>query len=330
MRVAPFFVLPLLLMPILGCRPKAPQGTEWVRTAPAGAQVGLSGRAGWVLEQKQFQSLVARNPLAEQVLELFLHQARISPKLEAGRISFYILDTPAPTAGKPVDPEAFLIQLGGFSEPHALQAAMSSSFPPEGTLIIDGKEFPLHVVLDFNQVHVRAMADSQGRIWLGELRALSQLSSRGALPKGHPILRASAWTNRDAPLQGFVLPEGFQHQLKEDKSSDFATDFAQKLPPGVEGLAWSLQPGEGKNPVHRVDLAVVGTPAAISQITPWLQRIGALASTQQESGTQPPELMQESTRAGLRCQLTGPQVTQLMSKLNQPGFKFSAGEGARP
>lgn len=329
MRVAPFLLLPLLLAP-LGCKPKAPQGTPWIRTAPAGTQVALSGRAGWVLDNRQFQSLVTRNPLAEQVLELFLKQARIAPKVDKGRISFYILDLPKEAKDLESTVDSFLIQLGGFSDPLALQAAMANAFPPEGTLAVGGKEFPLHVVLDYNQVHIRALADAEGHIWLGELRALAALGTRGSLAKGHPILRASAWTSGDAALQGFILPEGFRAQLKNDKGVASPRDLARELPPGIEGLAWSLQPGEGKNAVHLVELSVVGTPAAISQITPWLQRIGALASTQQDGGAQPPELMQEATRAGLRCQLSDAQVAQLFSKLNQPNFKFSGPEGPKP
>lgn len=328
MRPLTVLMLPLLLAP-LACKPKAPQGTPWVRTAPAGTQVALSGRAGWVLDQRQFQSLVARNPLAEQVLELFLKQARISPKLDNGRISFYILDLPKDPKDLGAAADSFLLQLGGFNEPIALQTAMASAFPPEGSLTVNDKEFPLHVVLDYNQVHIRAMADAEGHIWLGELKALATLGTRGSLPKGHPILRASAWTNGKAPLQGFILPEGFRAHLK-DKGEGAPRDLARELPPGIEGLVWSLQPGEGKPAIHQVELSVVGTTAAIAQITPWLQRIGALASTQQDSGAQPPELMQEPTRAGLRCQLTDTQVSQLFSKLNQPNFKFSGPEGPKP
>lgn len=318
--------LPLLLLPVLACKQRAAQGPEWLRTAPAGTQLGLSGNAGWMLDQQQFQALVARNPLAEQVLELFLKQARISPKVESGRISFYVLDLPKPTRDSqkpPTDLGTFLIQLGQFKEPQALQAALASSFPPEGSLVMRGREFPLHVVLDINDIHVRAMADEAGRIWLGDLKALAQLSRHGFLPLGHALLKAAAWTNDQAPLQGFILPQAFKLQLKDEPVGN----LARELPEGIEGLVWSLTPGQGKAAIHRMELAVAGDPNGIAQVTPWLQRIGALASTQQDAG-QAPELMQERDRAALRCQLTEAQVGALMAKLNQPQFKLSGGAGA--
>lgn len=321
----PPLALSLLLLPVLGCKQKAAQGPEWLRTAPAGTQLGISGSAGWLLDQQQFQALVARNPLAEQVLELFLKQARISPKVESGRISFYVLELPKGTK-EPGSPKAdlgtFLIQLGQFKDPMALQATLAGSFPPEGSLMVGGREFPLHVVLDYNEVHVRAMSDGSGRIWLGEMKALNQLAQQGFMPAGHGLLRAAAWTHETAPLQGFILPQAFKLQLKDEPVGN----LARELPEGITGLAWSVTPGQEKNRLHRMELAVCGEPNGISQVTPWLQRIGALASTQQDAG-QAPELMQERDRVGLRCQLTDTQVTQLMAKLNQPQFKFSSHPG---
>lgn len=318
MRRFSAFTLSLALLPALACKTRAVQGPEWLRTAPAGTQIGLSGNAGWLLDQQQFQALVARNPLAEQTLELFLKQARISPKVESGRISFYVLDLSSATGKGSFKPGAFLIQLAQFRDPQALQTVLASSFPAERTLTMQGKEFPLHVILDVNDVQIRAVADEAGRIWLGELKALEQLGQRGYLPKGHPILRAAAWTEDKAPLQGFILPEAFRMHLKDEPMAN----LARELPEGIAGLAWSLSPGQGKAPIHRFELAVSGNPNGISQVTPWLQRIGALASTQQEAGPAP-ELLQEPDRTALRCQLTEAQASQILSKLNQPQFKLS-------
>mgnify|MGYP003590093327 CR=1 FL=1 len=68
--------VPLLLILAPGCKPRATRVPDWVRSAPAEASMAVSGRVGWLLERQELQAVVSRNPLAEQVLDLFLRQGR--------------------------------------------------------------------------------------------------------------------------------------------------------------------------------------------------------------------------------------------------------------
>ena len=313
---------------ILGCHPRQAKAPDWVLTAPASTVMAVSGQAGWVLEQPQFQTFLERYPLADQTLDLFLKRAHINPHQETGRITFYVLNLPVlgnPGGVKP-DSSDFLIQLGGFQDSGALQVAISDAFPAEGSLPIEGRELPLYVVLDLNQYHIRVVTDSAGRVWLGDLGALARLGS-GRLPPRNPVALSAEWVNGNAPFQGYLRPQG----ILAAASSHLPAERARNLPQGIESLAWSVTPGTGKDQLHRFELAITGSKEGVLQVAPWLQRFVAAATAMQGAPSQPPEILQETRRIGLRAQLTQNQVNTALSKLSQPGISWvPAAKPAKP
>lgn len=319
------------LVASLGCQRKRVQAPDWVAVAPAGTVMALSGQAGWILEQPQFQTFLEQYPMADQTLELFLKRAHISPHQETGRITFYLMDLPAlanatPANGAPAKTAEFLIQLGGFHHPEALLLAVADAFPAEGSLPIHGRDLPLYVLLDFNQFHIRAVTDADGRVWLGDLGSLTKLGA-GKLPPRNPVASAVEWTNGAAPFQGFLRPKG----LLQAATVNLPAELARELPQDIEALAWSVTPGNGTEDLHRFELAITGSKAAVLQVAPWLQRFVAAATALQGARSQPPEILQEGQRIGLRAQLTPDQVNTALAKLNQPGIHWGgAGKPARP
>jgi hypothetical protein len=309
----------LVLAP--GCRPKAAQGPEWMHSIPAGSQVAFSAEARWILENKEFQGALARSPLAEQALDLFLNKARVSPHLETGHITFFVMGTPSLDPKKPEAlTRAFLIRLSGFKNPQNLYLALAESFPMEGSLVVGGKELALHVILDFNQVHLRAVAEPGGATWIGDLSTLSALTAAASPPPRGSIARAAEWMNPKAPFQGFLMTESLLAQLPKDK---LPADWAAELPQGLEALAWSIDPATDGKGAHRVELSVAGKPEGVKQTVPWLQRLVAISNSLDPQNKQAAELVQENDRAGIRCTLSQEQVNTLMNRLGQPALRLS-------
>lgn len=300
---------------LAGCGKRRTPAPDWVASAPAGTVMAVSGRAGWVIGQPGFQGLLHNVPFAEQTLDLFLKKARITPHKDTGRVSLYVLSMPKPGGDGKEIPE-FIIQLGGFKDQAAVNLAVTEAFPVEGSLPLNRHELPIHVILDVNQVHIRAVADAEGRIWLGDLKSLTRLD-QGFLPARHPVLKAAEWTAADAPIQGFVQAGA----VLEGLAGRVPPELAQNLPKGIESLAWSVAPGD--HGLHRFDLALTGSPEAILQVVPWVQRFMAAASALQGApGAQPPELLQERNRIGLRCQLSADQINQALAKVAQPALSL--------
>ena len=304
------------------CGRRRPAAPAWALAAPAATVMAVSGQAGWVLEQPGFQAFIEKYPYADQALDLFLKRAHIDPHLETGRITFYALSFPAQKGekGQVTVPE-FVIHLGGFKNQSAVHMAITDAFPAEGFLPLGKQEFPVYVVLDFNQYHFRAVADPAGGIWLGELRSLATLGA-GPLPHQSPVLHACEWINGAAPIQGFLRPQA----ILEDLSGRVPPELAKNLPKGIDALAWSVTPGgPGKDGLHRFELSLSGSREGVVQVAPWIQRFVAIASSVQ--GTTPaqaPEILQEKHRIGLRCRLSGEQINQAMGKLWQPGISFAS------
>jgi hypothetical protein len=271
------------------------------------------------LEEPQFQAQLAKFPMAEQSLDLFLKKAHISPHGETGRVSLFVMDPILDLTSRkvPVQTSSFLLQFHGFKDPKSLQTAVAESFPIEGSLQLQGNDLPLHVVMDINQAHIRILTDLEGNLWLGDLSALTSLGSQGLLPKHHPVLSAVAWIDGSAPLQGFVRPDSILSQI----SGQIPADINRELPRGVECLAWSVAPaGGGDQPLYAVQIAITGSPEGIVQAASWMQRIVAIATSLRTGSAPPPDLLQERTRALLRCHLSWDQVTQVLSKLSQPNL----------
>lgn len=295
------------------CKPR-PVVPAWMQSAPPSASLGVSGDLGWLLRQAAFQQLLQRYPMADRTLDLFLKQARINPAQETGRLGFFLVgDVKTMVGAASKDPTeaagAFLISLSDFRDPKALMAALAETFPVEGSLVVGKKEYNLHVVMDFNQVHVRAVMDDQGHVWLGDLKALAGLG--GHEPMARPVIQAAGWMTPGTSLQGFVdfqripLPE-FPRQ-REALSFD--------IPRGIEAAAYSAAPAAGG--AFRFELILAGRPEGIRAVQPWLQRIVAGAAGLQGTGAGPAsELLQENERVVLRCTLKEDHMKALIGLLN--------------
>ena len=296
----------------------------WVMAAPGDSLAAFSGEAGWMLTHKEIQSFISRDPMVERALDLFLQKAHISPRLETGRVTFHVVGMPQKgdeTLQKGL--EHVLIQLNQFKDPAALVGALAESFPQEGSLRIQERNWPLYVILDIEtggtKAHIRAASDEKGQVWIGSLEALTHLSagkSLGALPDA---ALAAEWISPRAPFQGYLQPEALLSGLRKNLEGSIVKD----LPQGVHALFWSITPAEEKDQPVRFELALAGTPDGINQVTPWLQRLVAAANAIQAAPGAAPELMQEKRRVSLRCSLTAQQLKQVMEKLGQPGFTFS-------
>jgi hypothetical protein len=130
--------------------------------------------------------------------------------------------------------------------------------------------------------------------------------------------KAAEWIDARAPFQGLVQAEPLLGQLRGHVPKDLGLD----IPAGVDTLAWSVTPSNDPKAPHRLDLAITGSPEAMIQVSPWLQRIGALASAAGPGAAQPPEIVCERTRAGLRASMTQDQLNLVLSKLGQMPLRF--------
>lgn len=274
--------------------------------------MAVSTQAGWAIQQREFQNLLGRFPMAEQTLDLFLKRARINPGGETGRISLYITDLKikASLPQKGVEGSSFLLQLGGFRDPKNLLLAITEAFPMEGSLRVGTRDLPLYVLLDYNQFHMRLLLDEQGRIWIGDLPALAALAKAPTLAPA--AQRAVEWIDRKAPIQGLLLPESLLGQPSEG--------FAHALPKGIQALAWSVTPGSSKDASHAFELAITGTPEGIRQISPWIQRLVAFIGSVSGAPSRPADVLEEKARVGLRAQLNASQLEAVMARISQPGI----------
>ena len=311
------------------CRPKA-RIPGWVQAAPGDSLAAFSGEAGWMLTHKEVQSFISRDPMVERALDLFLQKAHINPRLETGRVTFHLIGLPSKDENSfQKGLEHALIQLNQFKDPAALIGALAESFPQEGSLRIQGRDWPLYVILDIEahgtKAHIRAASDEKGQVWIGALESLSRLASTEGLGSQPDAALAAEWINPRAPFQGFLQPEPLLGGLRQHLEGSLVKD----LPQGIKALFWSITPAEGKDQPVRFELALAGSPEGINQVAPWLQRLVAAANAVQAAPGSAPELMQEKRRVGLRCALTAEQLKMVMEKLGQPGFSFSLPSGGR-
>ena len=291
---------------------RGPQAPPWVLASPAGSQMALSGRLGWLMRDGNFRSMLDQSPAAAQALDLFIARAHINPATDPGRLTLHILDTPdqaSPTKG-------FLLALDQFQDPKALQVALASNFPPEGTLRWNGQDCPLHVILDFEmsglKVHLRALGDPAGRIWIGDLDTLTKAAS-GSFGPSPELAKAAAWISRDAPAQGFVKPDAVLKVLHDKAGQDLPVE----VPQGIAYLVWSVVPPPEAGKPYEFELAISGAESGISQATPWMQRLAAVAGSVQKGQAPPPEIQSGKDWASVRMHLTGDQVEEVLSKLGQ-------------
>ncbi len=316
-RLAPvfaFFALTLATGAILlspACHPKV-AGPAWIAASPSGSQMAVSGRLGWLAQDPSFRKLLERSPEAEQALDLFLQRAHIDPATDPGRLTLHLLD--APDESKPT--RGVLLALDQFQDPKALQLALASSFPPEGTLRWNGNDCPLHVILDVDspklKAHLRALGDPAGRIWIGDLDTLTRAAG-GTFGPSPALGKAAAWITPSAPLQGFLQPEAMLQTWRQSIHEDLPLD----LPKGIAYLAWSVTlPAQPDKP-YQFELALSGQEAGISQAAPWMQRLAAVAGSVQNGQAPPPEIQSGKDWVSLRMHLTGAQLQQVLGKLGQ-------------
>jgi hypothetical protein len=286
----------LLCLVLAGCDARRAQAPDWVRSAPAGALTAVSFRTDWALQQPRLRTLLEGYPMAGRSLDLFLVRARLPLRREAGRLTVYLT---RPGAG-------FLIQLDGFRDPGGIQAAIADVFPVDSSLAMDNRDHPLYVILDLDSSHIRAMADGEGRVWLGEAAALARLAAGPARALGD-LAAPAGWISGSAEVQGFLRP-----------AEPGAGNLAANLPGGIESMAWGVTPGPAADAPNGFELSLAGSAEAIEQASPWLQRFVAAVGAAPGPPVQPPEILQERRRISLRCPLSQGQVDAAMAKLGQP------------
>jgi len=326
-------LIPVALLAILvaGCRDMRPQAQDWMVSAPEKTILGVSGQLGWILEMPEFRKYITRYPIFDQALELFLDRAAIDPSSETARISLYVLNIPndGNTVTSAEDLRGLaLIQIAGFRDVKAIQRVVVETFPPEYSLKIGGREHPLFVVLDFNQIRVRLFFDDSGRLWIGDLSALEEIAKKRRSGISDYLARASEWLPATGALQGFAQPELIpKHAFKE---------LDAFIPAGIKGLAWAVTPVDKKGQAApatpqasqaagnalqafqavNLDLCVTGTEDAVTNLKPWMQRVVAIASTLAGDGMMPPETIQEGARMGVRCQFKQDQLETALKMMN--------------
>jgi hypothetical protein len=290
----------LLCLALLGCEVRRARTPDWVVSAPGGTETAISCVPAWALAPAHFQALLQGFPPAGRALAVFLERTRIDPRQETGRVTFY-LSRPTPAAGPEV-----LIQLGGFRDPGRLQVAIADAFPAAGTLAVDHRDLPLFVLLDQGSRHFRAVADGDGRIWLGDLPALARLGP-GRIRAWSGLAEASAWISGAAAVQGFILPR-----------EPAAGSAAWRLPRGIQALAWGVTPGPTADSLHGFELALAGSRSAILGAVPWVEDFVAAAQATPGHPAQLPDLLQERRRLGLRWRLTQAQLNVALGRLELP------------
>jgi hypothetical protein len=308
----------LLCLLLAGCGPRRPQAPDWLRSAPPSAVMAISCRAGWALKQSRFRDLLDSYPPAGAALDLFIRRTRIDPRQDTGRVTVFLTrPTPVGAAGgSGTQPPGFLIQLGGFRESGKLQAAVADAFPAEGAMSMDNRELPLFGIMDARPRRIRALADGQGRIWLGDEASLAGLGEDAA--RAQAALAGSAgWISRAAAIQGFIRPQ----ELLPGSGGGLPGDLARDLPRGIESLSWSLTPGLAQDSPNLFELSLSGSPEAVQRVASWLQRFVAAAAAIPGTPVESPEILQEERRIGLRCQLSQRQVDVVLAKLDQPPIR---------
>jgi hypothetical protein len=310
------------LVSALACKPKAAV-PQWVASMPSGTRFAFSSELGWALEHKDLQGALAQSRQVEQVLDLFLQKAHIDPRKETGRLTLYLLNIPTKVERPQDMTGSFLIQLSGFRDPQALQHAITESFPPEGFLKAGGADWPLFVIMDLQsggtQLHLRAASDPAGGLWLGDLSALGALSHPQPLSPG--TLAAAGWLSPQQKLQGALRPQEMLEGLKGQLPSEFTKD----LPSDLEVLMWGVTPGGDGQP-WQMEVVVGGSPGSITQVAPWLQRLGAALDATRPQGQAPAQLLQERGRAGLRATVDESQIEGVLQRLGMPAFKLKGGK----
>jgi len=290
----------LVCLLLLGCEARRAATPDWVRSAPATAVAATSFRADWALQQPRLRRLLERIPIAERALDLFLMRARINFAQETGRLTVYQLG-PGPGPG-------FLLQLGGFRDPAGLQVALANGFPADSAQAVN-PDRPVFVILDAPPHHIRALADGEGRVWLGDLADLG--SATGPAPEA--LAAASDWLSPAATIQGFIRIR----EWPAEQPGQAAENLARSLPRGIEALAWAVRPGLKEDAPNSFELALAGSGAGVQHGAPWLQRFLATVSAIPGSSSQAPDILQEKARIGVRCLLTQEQIDVAMGRLGQ-------------
>jgi hypothetical protein len=307
------FLMPILLLALAsaGCRDMRPKAQEWMLSAPEKTTVGVSCHLGWLLERPELREVIAKYPVFDQALELFLDKVQFDPSSETGRVSFYMLEFPNIKATDDYR-EMLLIQIDGFRDAKAVQRVIAETFPPEGSLRVGRRELPLFLVLDINNVQIRILSDMNGKLWIGDLAALNAMAKRRDIGENSPVSRASEWVSHAGAIQGFVQPELIP--------GDVLRDYANLVPTGIKGLAWSIAPPKNDDQIIELDLVVTGTEDAVAQLKPWMQRFIATISSLAGGGARQPETIQEYNRMGIRCQLKEDQLENVLNLFDMKGI----------
>jgi hypothetical protein len=299
---------------VVSCRDMRPRSPEWVASAPEKSIFGISVQLGWALERPEVREAIAGYPIFEQALEIFLDKVKVDLTSDALRASLFVMEIPDPDRKMTLQDDfggIALIQLAGFGDPKAIQKTVVETFPPEGSLKMGGREYPLFVFFDINKMHLRVFLDSDDRLWIGDIAALQDVAKRRFVGNVGPMAKAAEWVHPSGSLQGFVQPELVPKETYGQ--------FADAVPVGIKGLIWSMS-AIAKNPDSLdLSMAATGTDEAIVLLRPWMQRLAAAASTFGEGGAPPPETLHEKTRMGLKCRIRQEHLHKALDIMMGPG-----------
>jgi hypothetical protein len=300
---------------VAGCRDRRAE-PEWLRSAPGSAPAAISCPVGWTMDRTHLRAALGHHPEAARALERFLERTRIDPR-DPGRVTFYLArpegpasaSTPPEAAGAGRAPD-LVVMLSDFANPGQLQAAIADAFPLAAGEITDP---PHYSVLDLPPFRFRALVDREGRIWLGDLDALTRMGSirpryRGELAAALARIGPAAW------FQGFILPE----PLLTDTTAGLPGELARSLPHGVAALAWGLTPGPDPAAPNHFELTLTGPRGAIQHSAGWFERLLAAAAAMPGTPAPSADLLQENHRLGMRCQLSQEQTDLMLLKLGLP------------
>ena len=121
MRPATILLLPALLAVSLDCGHGKAHSPKWMQLAPSNSVMGLSSPFTRIFENSALQENLAKYPLADLAVDLFLKHAHINPHQETGRVTLYVLEPPP---GAPRDAASasgnFLLLFSEFRDPKSL------------------------------------------------------------------------------------------------------------------------------------------------------------------------------------------------------------------
>ena len=173
--------------------------------------------------------------------------------------------------------------------------AIANAFAVDGLQSMDNRDHGLFVILDLASAHMRAMVDGEGRVWLGDKAALARLGEPGA--RNEALAASVAWTS----AADVARASSVHRSCWTIAAAGCRGGWPGACLPASSPWPGACPPVPARTPFNGFELAMTGSDAAVQRVEPWMQRFLAAVGTNPGSLAQPPELLQEAARIGLRC-----------------------------